>query len=128
MAYIYSKAAGLKNQPVVGSHHCVALVQAYAGAPATAHWRQGAAVAGNTTLKPGTAIATFVNGHYPNQRHGNHAAFYVRQGINGIVIVDQWKAANKSKISLRLIQSHGQDQRGNYLQVRDNADAFFVIE
>ena len=126
MAYIYSKAAGLKNQPVVGSHHCVALVQAYAGAPATAHWRQGAAVAGNTTLKPGTAIATFVSGRHPG--HGSHAAFYVRQGINGIVIVDQWKAASKSKISLRLIQSHGQDQRGNYLQVRDNADAFFVIE
>jgi len=126
MAYIYSKAAALKNQPVVGSHHGVALVQEYAGAPTTAHWRQGAAVAGNTALKPGTAIATFVGGRHSS--HGHHAAFYVRQGINGIVIVDQWKAASKSKISLRLIQSHGQDQRGNYLQVRDNADAFFVIE
>ncbi|MFZ4876799.1 BPSL0067 family protein [Janthinobacterium sp. Mn2066] len=126
MAYIYSKAARLKNQPVVGSRHCVALVQEYAGAPATAHWRQGAAVAGNTTLTPGTAIATFAGGRHGS--HGHHAALYVRQGINGIIIVDQWQAASKSKISLRLIQSQGQDQRGHYRQARDNADAFFVIE
>lgn len=126
MAYIYSQAAALKNQPVVGNHHCVALLQEYAGAPATAHWRQGAAVAGNSRLKPGTAIATFAGGRHGS--HGHHAAFYVRQGINGIIIADQWQAASKSKISVRLIQSKGTDQRGNYLQVRDNADAFFVIE
>lgn len=128
MAYIYSKAAGLKNQPLAGNRHCAALVQQYAGAPTSAHWRQGAAVAGNTTLKPGTAIATFVDGRHPSHGYGSHAAFYVRQGIHGIVIADQWKAASKSKISVRLIQSHGKDQRGNYLQIRDNADAFFVIE
>jgi len=77
MAYIYSQASKLKGQPVVGSHQCVALVQHYAGAPTTAHWRQGEAVFGNAVLRPGTAIATFVKGRYPNRSHGNHAALYV---------------------------------------------------
>lgn len=90
MSYVYPQAADLKDQPVVGSHQCVALVQEYAGAPTTPHWRQGESVVGNTMLKPGTAIATFFHGRYPSHRHGNHAALYVRQGIGGIYIADQW--------------------------------------
>ena len=41
----------------------------------------------------GTAVATFVNGQYPNQPHGNHAALFVRlmPDGKGIVIFDQWK-------------------------------------
>ncbi|NYE61294.1 hypothetical protein FHW58_002501 [Duganella sp. 1224] len=128
MSYVYPKAAELKDQPVVGSHQCVALVQKYAGAPTTSHWRQGEQVLGNTMLKPGTAIATFINGRYASNRHGNHAALYLRQGVGGIYIVDQWKASNKTKISVRLIKSQGKDKKGNYIHVSDNADAFFVIE
>lgn len=128
MSYVYPKAAELKDQPVVGSHQCVALVQEYAGAPTTAHWRQGEAVVGNQMIKPGTAIATFVKGRYPNHSHGNHAALYVKQGINGIYIADQWSAASKTKISVRLIQSQGKDKKGNFIHASDNADAFFVIE
>lgn len=75
MSYIYSKVDDLDAQPVVGSHQCVALVQIYAGAPATTTWKSGAPVVGNKSLKKGTAIATFVNGRYPNKGHGNHAAF-----------------------------------------------------
>ncbi|MYM25191.1 BPSL0067 family protein [Duganella sp. FT135W] len=41
MSYVYPKAAELKDQPVVGSHQCVELIQKYAGAPTTPHWRQG---------------------------------------------------------------------------------------
>lgn len=128
MPYVYSYAAELKGKPLVGSRHCVALVQHYAGAPVTANWRQGEAVLGNTTLRPGTAIATFINGRYPNHRHGNHAALFIGQAIGGIYIADQWKADGKTEISIRLIRSQGQDKRGNYIHASDNADAFFVID
>lgn len=128
MSYVYPKASELKGQPVVGSRQCVALVQQYAGAPTTPHWRQGEAVLGNTLLKPGTAIATFVNGRYPSHRHGNHAALYVKQGIDGIYIADQWKSEKKTEISVRFIKAQGRDKRGNYIHASDNADAFFVIE
>jgi hypothetical protein len=128
MSYVYPKAAELKDQPVVGSHQCVALVQEYAGAPTTPHWRQGDAVLGNTMIQAGTAIATFVKGRYASHRHGNHAALFVRQGIGGIYIADQWKAANKTKISVRFIKALGKDKKGNFIHTSDNADAFYVIE
>ena len=128
MSYVYSKAASLKGKPVVGSRQCVALVQEYAKAPTTPHWRQGEAVVGNTSLRAGTAIATFENGRYPSRPHGNHASLYLRQGINGIYVADQWKAAGKAKISMRLLTSLGKDKEGNFNQPSNNADAFFVIE
>lgn len=128
MAYVYAQATGLKGRPVVGSRHCVALVQHFAGAPVTARWRQGETVVGNTSLRSGTAIATFVDGRYPNQSHGNHAAFYIGQAVGGIYIADQWKANNKTSISIRLIRSQGKDVQGNYVNASNNADAFSVIE
>jgi len=128
MPYIYSNAAELKGKPVVGSRHCVALVQHYAGAPVTANWRQGDAALGNAMLKPGTAIATFVRGRYPNRPHGNHAALFIAPAIGGIYIADQWKADGKTEISIRLRRSQGKDKQGHYIHASDNADAFFVIE
>jgi hypothetical protein len=62
MAYEYRKVDDLEKHELVGSHQCVALVQLYAGAPRTLSWKQGKAVLGNTLLRKGTAIATFVNG------------------------------------------------------------------
>ncbi|MGV7210922.1 BPSL0067 family protein [Oxalobacteraceae bacterium A2-2] len=128
MSYIYSKVEELEDQPVVGSHQCVALVQRYAGAPVTTAWRQGGAVLGNAILKRGTAIATFVEGRYPNRSHGNHAALFVRAVGNGIWIMDQWKNKNKTRISLRLITSRGKDKQGRYIRPSENADAYSVIE
>lgn len=128
MAYVYPKAALLKGKPVVGSHQCVALVQEYAGAPTIPRWRQGEAVVGNALLKPGTAIATFDKGRYASHRHGNHAALYIRQDINGIYVADQWKSAGKTKISTRLLPSLGNYKKGNFKHPSNNADAFFVIE
>jgi len=128
MPYVYARAAELKGRPVVGSRHCVALVQQYAGAPVTANWRQGELVVGNASLKPGTAIATFVDGRYPNRRHGNHAAFYIGQAANGIYVADQWKSDSKTAISIRLIRSQGKDVHGNFISPSNNADAFSVIE
>ncbi|MES2115278.1 MAG: BPSL0067 family protein [Pseudomonadota bacterium] len=128
MSYVYPKAESLKGKPVVGSHQCVALVQEYAGAPTTPFWHQGEPVVGNMTLRAGTAIATFEKGRYANHRHGNHAALYIRQGANGIYVADQWKAAGKTTISVRLLSSLGKDKKGNFKHPSNNADAFFVIE
>lgn len=75
MAYIYARVDELDDSPMVGTQQCVALIRFYANAPATFAWREGDRVMGNTTIKPGTAIATFVNGRYPNNHTGNHAAF-----------------------------------------------------
>jgi len=77
----------------VGSGQCVALVQAAdPSVGLTATWTQGAAVHGNTSLQPGTAIATFnANGQYANATNGSsHAAIYLGQNAQGIQVEDQW--------------------------------------
>jgi hypothetical protein len=77
----------------VGSGQCVALVQfADPSVGATATWTQGGAVQGNTTLQPGTIIATFnSNGKYANATDGSsHAAIYLGQNAQGIQVEDQW--------------------------------------
>lgn len=128
MSYIYPKVDELQEQPLVGSHQCVALIQIYAGAPVTSAWRPGLSVVGNRTLKKGTAIATFVNGRYPNRSHGNHAAFFVRAAGNGIWIIDQWVNKDKKTISQRFISSRGKNKQGAFIRASDNADAYSVIE
>jgi hypothetical protein len=128
MSYTYSKVDDLDDAPLVGSHQCVALVQHYAGAPVTALWRQGEHVVDSKMLRKGTAIATFVNGRYPNHSHGNHAALFLRQSASGIWIMDQWKGDKKKTISSRFIPSRGMEKNGRFNQPSDNADAFYVIE
>ena len=104
MPYIYAAAAKLHKEPKIGDGQCVALVREYAGAPSTAHWREGARVLGNKGIRPGTAIATFDNGRYPNRRTGNHAAFYLSQISDGIWVVDQWPGSAKKHIERRFIR------------------------
>lgn len=77
----------------VGSGQCVALLQAAdPNVGRTATWSQGDAVRGNTSLQPGTAIATFgPNGTYTNSMDGSsHAAIYLGQNAQGIQVLDQW--------------------------------------
>ena len=76
----------------VGTGQCVALVQAASSVGLTATWTQGSAVQGNTSLQPGTAIATFgPNGTYTNSTDGSsHAAIYLGQNAQGIQVEDQW--------------------------------------
>jgi hypothetical protein len=52
---------------------------------------------GDLTIQKGTAIATFVNGKYPNNSHDNHAAFYISQDAGGIWVVDQWKSQKRQR-------------------------------
>jgi len=128
MSYTYTKVSDLENSEMVGNHQCVALVRKFAGAPATLAWRQGSAVLGNNSLKKGTAIATFVNGKYANKSSGNHAALYMGQTPDGILIMDQWKNKRDKFVTSRTIHSKGKTKSGAYFRPSDNADAFFVIE
>jgi len=129
MPYIYTKVDDLDQTDLVGSHQCVALVQHYANAPNTSNWKEGEPVKGKLGIEKGTAIATFVNGKYPNARHGNHAALYISQDAGGIWVMDQWKGdPKKPKVSKRYLLSKGKRRNGSYIDPSNNADAFSVIE
>lgn len=130
MPYVYSKAESLDMTALVGSHQCVALVQHYAKAPHTAHWRAGKTVKGDMSIPVGTAIATFVDGKYPNLGTGNHAALYLGQAAGGIIVIDQWKGDKKKPtVSKRYIRSKGKWlDSDEFVDPGNNADAFFVIE
>jgi hypothetical protein len=96
--------------------------------PATAVWRQGDRVLGNKSLRPGTAIATFVKGRWPALKKGNHSAFYVGQVSNGIYVIDQWPGRDKKFISKRFIYVKKIFADGSFETPSDNAAAFSVIE
>ncbi|MRW93317.1 BPSL0067 family protein [Duganella sp. FT80W] len=128
MPYVYSKVDNLEGSSKVGTHQCVVLIQHYTDAGPASGWRQGEAVFGNQMIRKGTAIATFKNGRYPNEKHGNHAAFFLRQAINGIYVMDQWSDKKKPRISARFLESQGTNKDGSFKNPSNNADAFFVIE
>ncbi|MGF1689602.1 BPSL0067 family protein [Photobacterium japonica] len=89
-------------------------------------WVEGIPVRGNRTkIRLGTAIATFVDGKYPNKRTGNHAALYISQFSGGIWVMDQW--ASENAINARLIKFKGRNADGSYVDPSNNADAFSVI-
>lgn len=89
---------------VAGNGQCVALVRALTSAPPSSTWREGDKLTdlleGNTYIAPGTAIATFFNGRYPNLAHGNHAAIFVRWVGNGMEVFHQWKGRKPHKAIL----------------------------
>jgi len=69
MSYVYAKVDDLEGGAKVGTHQCVVLIQHCTDAGPANGWRQGEAVFGNQMIRKGTAIATFKNGRYPNQKH-----------------------------------------------------------
>jgi hypothetical protein len=109
----------VSSGPDAGSKQCAVAVKALAGAPETIRWRRGRQVKGDTTIRSGTAIATFptVNGKHFNYK--GHAAIYVSQTAFGIYVYDQWSTKPFGK---RLIKF----KCGGY--VGDDGDAFHVIE
>lgn len=126
MTYVYAEAEGLVGLPTVGTKQCVALIKAFADTPPSSLWKEGAAVRGNTTLKKGTAIATFVDGRYQNSGSGNHAAFYISQDATGILVVDQWSTSGT--IRERRLLFLGKDKDGRFTRASNNGDAFSVVE
>lgn len=88
----------------VGSGQCVALVQAADPAVGlTRTWSQGGQVQGNTSLVPGTVIATFNSqGQYANALDGSsHAAIYLGQNAQGIQVLDQWAGSPAAYRTIR---------------------------
>lgn len=129
MPHVYAAVDSLEEKPLVGSHQCVALIQRYAGAPHTSHWRAGERVSDNGLIAPGTAIATFVDGRYRSHAHGNHAAFFVRREANCIWVMDQWSGDPlKPRVSSRRICAKGKHSDGSYVDPSNNAEAFSIIE
>jgi len=126
MSEVFSGVGSLEGLPKEGNGECVTLVKNHTSVGWTGNWRQGDPVVGNNNLAQGTAIATFVNGRYPNQSHGNHAALYMGQVSSGIYVMDQWRS--KPKIGKRFLRRLGKDSQGNFINPSNNADAFFVIE
>jgi hypothetical protein len=67
------------------------MIEKLSKAPLVALWKQGAKVIGNTSLMPGTAIAAgWINGKYPNLPKNNHAALYISQHGDVLVVVEQY--------------------------------------
>ena len=108
----------------VGSGSCAALPEFYTRIGKAGNWREGEKVKGHKTIKKGTAIATFVNGRYPNAAHGNHAALYVSQDTSGIKVVDQWEDQVPHE---RVLEFLG-EKDGAYVDPSNNGDAFSIIE
>ncbi len=127
MPFIHPNPDALDGTDLVGSKECVALLQHTMGVPNTQLWHQGEAVYGNPNIKKGTAIATFVNGHYPRQGEGSkHAAIYLSQDLGAIYVIDQW--AKRGKVGARPIRVKSLNKDGSYYDPSNNALAFFVIE
>jgi hypothetical protein len=133
---------GLRAGQVHGNGHCVALVQALAGAPHTSLWRPGPLVwlagldargrpgGARAVLAAGTAIATFSGpppgGRYENATDGrSHAALFLAwQGEavdadGGMWVWDQWRGSPAAR---RLVR-----QRAAGATAANRADAYRVI-
>ena len=119
MAYICHNPEQYQGK-VVGSGQCVALVQKAAGVGHTATWSPGARVKSASYISPGTAIATFIGGVYPNQAHGNHAAIYISHDEQGIKVWDQWRGHAVSQRTIRY--KAGDNDPSN------DGDFYYVIE
>lgn len=108
---------------LVGTGHCVPLVQQACGAPLTARWCRGPRVRGNRAIPPGTAIATFdADGCYPNQASGNHAAIYLSQDDEALLVLDQWKSRQPPRPGTRRIRF-----KGGAGTPSDDGDRYWVI-
>jgi hypothetical protein len=87
------------------------------GLPLTSAWKKGAAVKGNSGIKPGTVIATFdASGKY-----SGHAAVYESQTKDGINVVDQWITIPPKPIHRRMLRFGA---AGN----SNNGNNFYVVE
>jgi hypothetical protein len=142
MAYIYAGVRRLVGQPLYGDGNCALMVQHFAQLPRHDHWRQGAHVVEQANIWPGTAIATFENGRYPNNPHNNHVAFFFKFGRRNpdgtwasIFIVEQFKGngglPGSGVIQLREIPAKGKvDPKygDRWKDPSNNADAFSIIE
>jgi hypothetical protein len=108
-----------------GSGQCAALVQTTIPIGLTKTWREGIRVQGNgAVIKKGTAVATFVDGYYPNNDHDNHVAYYLEQDLSGVTVIDQWLGKG---VSSRLMRFGLKRSDGLYHDPSNNGAALSVI-
>lgn len=147
MPFVYHGALSLEGKPKVDGGECARLVQHYLWHIGhTSMWRPGENVidvlASGRQIEQGTAIATFVNGRYPDHGH-RHAALFLwpttscthdaktnRCKIMSIRMMDQWNPHvgshyPKDKISSRDVRIYGKNAA---YPLSDNASAFYIIE
>jgi hypothetical protein len=107
---------------------CVEFVRQTSRAPQTSEWRPGLRVmdARPGQIPPGTAIATFVDGEYPTDALGRHAAIYLSHDQFAITVLDQWvpKTGGRGEVKQRPIRFKvpGGTRRSN------DGSCFYVIE
>jgi hypothetical protein len=147
MPFVYRSTVHLEGRPKVDGGECARLVQHYlSGIGPTSTWRAGENVidvlASGRQIEQGTAIATFVDGRYPNGGY-RHAAFFLlanssctqdaktkRCKIMSIRMMDQWNPHegsnyHKDKISARDVRIYGKNAA---YPISDNASMFYIIE
>jgi len=124
---------GLEDHKPFRDGECVALVQSVTGVGPTSSWRTGPRVVDLLYLNPGTVIAKFVDGRFPN-RHGYHAALFIgfTRSVSGKVmsirVMDQWRSRQPYVVKARDIYPKGKSHReGNRYSDSDNADQFYVV-
>lgn len=116
---------------------CVALVKAVTSVGPTMRWYPGPRVVDLSFLNPGTVIANFVDGRFPNQ-HGYHAALFMGFGPRGqtsgrpgtIKVMDQFRGRRPRNVVMsRDIWARGDrsHKQGNPYADCDNADQFYVV-
>jgi hypothetical protein len=100
---------------LVGNGECVALVQGYSDVGLTSTWVEGSQITPTSYPSKGTAIATFVDGKYPNASTGNHAAFFYKMTTAGMEVVDQWKSLKAvQKRTIRFTGNGGSNDAGAF--------------
>jgi hypothetical protein len=124
--YVYANVDSLEGKAKVSTGSCAALIQHYLTVGKASTWRAGVSVTqSGVTIAKGTAIATFVNGKYPNKPSGNHAAFFISKDADGITVMDQW--TSKPSIGSRKLRFKGKNADGTFKDPSNNGDAFSVI-
>lgn len=125
----------LQGHAPYGNGECVALVQALTRVGHTSGWRPGPRVVDLSYLNPGTVIANFVDGRFPNQ-HGYHAALFLdfyrsvtSNRVMCISVMDQFTTRRPYIVGARSIDSRGErtHKQGNVYSDCDNADQFYVV-
>lgn len=147
MPHVYYGASFMEGKPKVDGGECARLIQNLM--PWVGHtsiWRPGENVidvlASGRQIEEGTAIATFVDGHYPTHGH-RHAALFLRSvmscthdektgkcKIMAIRMMDQWNSepgarVSKDKISSRDVRPYGKNAAW---PISDNASMFYILE
>lgn len=125
MEHVFEGAAALQRHKPVADGSCVKLIQAFTKVGWTGRWRAGAAVLNNRMIRAGTAIATFENGRWPTRTGRKHAAFFLRHGIDGFWVIDQY--AGRAWVESRFIKTATAADRAKATYTPSNDAAQFSV-